>query len=163
MNKGFHRSNMWSMGSTLIEVIISIAVVVLVLVTIVAGGTLVTRNRRFSGKQVAATKYSQEVVEWAKNMRNSMGWQTFNETVFAKGTPVATVCLVTLPVAAAAFDALAPGACMVTDVISGTEFRRSVQFGAVSATEVRVVGYVDWTDNDLDHQTKAEAVLKEWQ
>ena len=80
-------------GSTLIEVIISIGIVALVLVTIVASGTLVTRNRRFSSNQGVATKYSQETIEWVKSFRNAVGWKTFYDSVSAKGLSPITVCM----------------------------------------------------------------------
>lgn len=164
MNKVLHRSKGRSRkkGSTLIEVLISIAVVVLVLITIVAGGTLVTKNRRFSSDQALSTKYSQEVAEWAKNMRNTMGWKAFYDTVTAKGSP-AIVCLPTLPATPLEFDGLSPGACADDDVIVDTQYRRAVQFAVLSPSEIAVTGLVDWTDNDQDHQTRAEAILQEWQ
>lgn len=152
-----------SQGTTLIEVLISIAVVVLVLVTIVSSGTMVTKNRRFSADQALATKYSQEGLEWAKAMRNSMGWQTFYDTVSAKGGPTVTLCMPTLPATTTAFAAATPGACMSTNVISGTPYLRSIKFVLVSSSEMNIESYVDWTDNAQTHQTQTIAVLKEWQ
>ena len=134
-----------------------------VLGAVVASGTLMTRNRRFSADQALATKYSQEGVEWAKAMRNTMGWQTFYETVAAKGSPTVLLCLPTLSTSPAAFVAVNPGACLSTNVITGTPYLRSIQFVLVSSSEMNIASYVDWTDNTLDHQTQATAVLKEWQ
>ena len=150
-------------GSTLIEVLISIAVVVLVLVTVVAGGTMVTKNRRFSADQALATKYSQEGLEWAKTIRNSMGWQTFYNTISAKGGPTVTLCMPSLLVTPSALVAANPGTCLSTNVITGTPYLRSIKFVLVSSSEIDVVSYVDWTDNTQDRQTQATAILKEWQ
>ena len=150
-------------GSTLIEVLISIAVVVLVLVTVVAGGTMVTKNRRFSADQALATKYSQEGLEWAKAIRNSMGWQTFYDTISAKGGPTVTLCMPTLSAMPSALVASTPGACTATNVITGTPYLRSIQFVLVSSSEIDIKSYVDWTDNTQDRQTQATAILKEWQ
>lgn len=152
-----------SQGTTLIEVLISIAVVVLVLVTVVSSGTLVTKNRRFSADQALATKYSQEGLEWAKTMRNTMGWPTFYDTVSAKGGPTVTLCMPTLPATTTAFAAATPGACMSTNVITGTPYLRSIKFVLVSSSEIDIKSYIDWTDNTQDRQTQAVAVLKEWQ
>jgi len=149
-------------GSTLIEVIISIAVVVLVLVSITASGTLVTRNRRFSAQQASATKYSQEAVDWAKNLRNTMGWLTFYDEVSGKGvSPI--VCLETLTTTPAEFSAVSAGACQSTQVIAGTDFVRSVQFTILSSTEVRAESSVTWVDNQITHEARAEVILQEWQ
>lgn len=150
-------------GSTLIEVLISIAVVVLVLITVVSSGILVTKNRRFSTDQALATKYSQEGLEWAKAMRNTMGWQTFYDTVSAKGGPTVTFCMPTLPATTTAFAETNPGVCLATNVITGTPYLRSVTFVLVSSSEINIASYVDWTDNAQDHQTQTIAVLKEWQ
>ncbi len=150
-------------GSTLVEVIISIGIVVLVLVTIVASGTLVTRNRRFSSNQGVATKYSQETIEWVRSFRNEVGWKTFYESVNAKGVSPITVCMPLIASAAADFDALAAGACTGTDVIANTEYQRSLIFTIQSTSEIYVDAKINWLDNAITHETSARAVLKEWQ
>lgn len=151
-------------ASTLIEVIISIAVVVLVLITLAASGTVVTRNQRFSERQAVATKYTQEAVEWAKNMRQQMGWPTLYDTVLTDSSAgIASYCLATLPDTPLAFASLTPSACQTTDIIAGTEFTRSFQFVIVSPSEIKATVIVDWTDNTTPHQTKSETVLRQWQ
>jgi len=152
-----------SSGSTLIEVIISIGIVALVLVTIVASGTLVTRNRRFSSNQGVATKYSQETIEWVKDFRNSVGWKTFYDSVSAKGVSPIAVCMPIIASAAADFDALPAGACAGTDVIANTEYQRSLVFTVASPSEIAVDAKIIWVDNELQHETSARAVLREWQ
>lgn len=152
-----------SSGSTLIEVIISIGIVALVLVTIVASGTLVTRNRRFSANQGIATKYSQETIEWVRDFRNSVGWKTFYDSVSAKGASPITVCMPLIASAAADFDALTAGACAGTDVIANTEYQRSLVFTVASSSEIAVDAKITWSDNELQHETSARAVLREWQ
>lgn len=150
-------------GSTLIEVIISIGIVALVLVTIVASGTLVTRNRRFSSNQGVATKYSQETIEWVKSFRNAVGWKTFYDSVSAKGVSPITVCMPLIASAAADFDALASGNCTGTDVIANTEYQRSLVFTISSPSEITVDSKINWVDNALVHETSSRAILQEWQ
>lgn len=162
MNKDLHRSKTHSVGSTLIEVLISIAIVVLVLVTMVASGTLVTKNRRFSADQAVASKYGQEAIEWTKAMRNTVGWKTFYDTISAKGNPV-TLCLPTLPATAVEFDAKSAGACLASDVITDTPYLRSIVFSVTSSSEIAAQSTVSWTDNTADHQVTTTTVLQEWQ
>lgn len=150
-------------GSTLIEVIISIGIVALVLVTIVASGTLVTRNRRFSANQGVATKYSQETIEWVKSFRNAVGWKTFYDSVNAKGVSPITVCMPLIASAATDFDALSSGDCSGTDVIANTEYQRSLIFTVQSASEIYVDAKINWLDNAIVHETSSRAVMKEWQ
>lgn len=156
-------SNHPTSGSTLIEVIISIGIVVLVLVTIVASGTLVTRNRRFSANQGVATKYSQETIEWVKSFRNEVGWKTFYDSVNAKGVSPITVCMPLIATAAADFDSLTSGNCTGTDVIANTEYQRTLVFTIQSPSEVIVDSKINWLDNAITHETNSRAVLQEWQ
>lgn len=158
-----HQSNHPTSGSTLIEVIISIGIVVLVLVTIVASGTLVTRNRRFSANQGVATKYSQETIEWVKSFRNEVGWKTFYESVNAKGVSPITVCMPLIATAAADFDSLTSGSCAGTDVIANTEYQRTLVFTIQSLSEIIVDSKINWQDNAITHETNSRAVLQEWQ
>ncbi|KKU24832.1 MAG: hypothetical protein UX35_C0001G0014 [Microgenomates group bacterium GW2011_GWA1_46_15] len=74
MKQALHHSKR---GSTLIEVIIAIAVISIALVAIVASSVMVVRNQRYSTAQHQATAYTQESLEWLRKMRDTVGWETF--------------------------------------------------------------------------------------
>lgn len=64
-------------GQSLIEVVVSMAIVVVVILALVSVTTISIRNASFSRNQSLATKYAQEAIEKVREYRDKNNWQTF--------------------------------------------------------------------------------------
>ena len=146
-------------GSTLIEVIIAIAVISIALVAIVASAVMVVRNQRYSTAQHQATAYTQESLEWLRKMRDTLGWITFFADLQADNPVAPTYCLDTLPATTAAFENLSSSSCAT--VIMGTIFTRSVQItlSASAPQTATALSTTSWEDGGKTFQVQATLVL----
>lgn len=141
-------------GQTLIEVIIAVGLVVLVLLTLVSALTLAVRNNQFAKDQVLARNRSREALEWLRNMRDQMGWDSFYAVISADGNPV-DYCLPSLPADVTSMAALTNQVCTKTDVISGTKFVRDLVLTVVSVDEIDATVTVAWTEGSKDHSSNS--------
>lgn len=64
-------------GQSLIEMVVAIAVVILVVLALVVATTVSIRNAAFSRNQSLATKYAQEWIEKARELRDSQPENSF--------------------------------------------------------------------------------------
>lgn len=72
-----------SKGQSLVEVVVGLAVMMIVVLSLVSVTTVSVRNASFSRNQMLATKYAQEWIEEARNLRNTLPESTF----FVGGPP----------------------------------------------------------------------------
>lgn len=149
-------------GSTLIEVVIAIAVISIALVAIVASAVIVVRTQRYSAAQHQATAYTQESLEWVRKMRDTLGWATFFADLQADNPVAPTYCLDTLPATTTAFENLSSSSPCATS-ITGTIFTRSVQItlSASAPQTATAVSTVSWEDGGKTFQVQATLVLTE--
>lgn len=82
-------------GSSMLEVIIATGVIGLVMTATVSVISVSLRTTSLSKAKNAATKYTQEGVEYFRNQRTVLGWETFLEILQTGGS--ASYCLATLP------------------------------------------------------------------
>ena len=147
-------------GSTLIEVIIAVAVISLALIAIVASSVMVIRNQRYSAAQHQATAYTQESLEWVRKMRDTLGWATFFADLQADNPVAPTYCLDSLPATTAAFEALSSSSSCAA-VITGSVFTRSMQITLSSSAPqiVTAITTVSWDDGGKTFQVQTTLVL----
>lgn len=114
-------------GQSIIEVLIATAVVAVLLVSLLILGTNSLKATTYARNLNQATAYSNQVGDWLRNMKESVGWGIFSTTILEDtATSTVTYCLSTLPADATEFRALANQPCTSTDTIPQTIFTRNV-------------------------------------
>lgn len=158
-------------GQTLIEILIAITITTLVLVTIIAGLVLVTKNRRFSTLNVVATKLNQESLEWLRNQRDIYGWQTFY-TLIQANLPVYCLSSQNFTLQSicnlSANCASSPPSCGNNALLNNVQqATRTVTVttttGADGIPEVQGVATITWNDGNQTHTSEARLNLRQWQ
>lgn len=150
-------------GQSLLEILISLAVVTLVLISVVSRATDAARNAAFSRNQVLSARFAQEGIEWARAQRDQMGWEAFEALIIAQALPV-TYCVLDISIDLAS---LSSGNCSAGSVITNTIFDREVVFNhenpdAADEDRVDVVSTVSWTDSSGVHEAEYTTKLSEW-
>lgn len=123
-------------GQSLIEVIAGLAVMMIVILSLVTVTTVSVRNASFSRNQMLATKYAQEWLEEARNLRNTLPESTF----FVGGTPP----------------------CENNDVVGTFTRIRNCNISGDGKT-MTVVVTVYWDDDKGRHESKLTTELTNWQ
>ena len=123
-----------SKGQSLIEVVAGLAVMMIVVLSLVSVTTVSVRNAGFSRNQMLATKYAQEWIEEARNLRN-----TQTEAVFFLG-----------------------GSCDKDE--NGEVFTRERVCSLSSdGKTIEVVVTVSWADDNGPHESRLTTELTNWQ
>lgn len=139
-------------GQSLFEVVVAIAISALIVVTIVSLVSNSLRNATFSKNSAQAASYAQEAVEWLRSQRDS------DIAAFITNTTTPVWCFRDLSWAIS-------GACLDTQVISGTPFLREARFSSSlvsgkTAIEASVV--VSWSDSQGLHQITNATSFTDW-
>lgn len=151
-------------GFTLIEVLVSMAIVMMVMTAVVAGVSFSVRNTRLSKDRSLAVRYAQEAVEWLRGWRNREGWQVFTDVIRADGDPRVIYCLGSLPGDLDGFVALANGGCGEGDEIEGTKFSREVEMVVEGGGDrVTVETVVSWDEGGETKQSSLRTVMTKWE
>lgn len=124
-----------SKGQSLIEVVAGLAVMMIVVLSLVSVTTVSVRNASFSRNQMLATKYAQEGIEEARNLRNTLPESTF----FIGGSPP----------------------CQNSDTVGIFNRIRDCTLSADGTIEVEVT--VSWSDDNGTHESKLTTELTNWQ
>ena len=149
-------------GQTLIEMIIAIGLVVLVLTTLVSALTLGIKNNRFAREQSQAKNYVREGTEWARSIRDRLGWESFYDMVAQDGNPV-SYCLSSLPTTAQDAEELTNRICTSQETINNTVFRRTAFFSFGNTDkELTLTVTVDWNDGSAIHTSTSTIILRQW-
>lgn len=155
-------------GNTLVEVMIAGTVLVFVLVAVVSGLILATKNSSYAKNQALATRRAQEGIEFFRSYQFELGWESFYDILRADGSNF-SYCLTTLPSIAISFrDSLTPRTCSVTnatDKIPGTHFFRQANIilpDLVNNDEVRIEVIVTWIDGPDTRIAKSTQILRKW-
>ena len=133
-------------GQSLVEAVVVIGVVVLLVTGIVAGTTASLRNIDQGKTRSLALKYSQEGVEYGRNLRNT-GWETFQ----AKS---GVLCLDKASVLTAASSGVCP-------VNVDSVYTRSLTFTWSDPT-MTVVSRATWNDGSGEHKSELTTNFTKW-
>lgn len=138
-------------GQSLFEVVLSLAVITLIIVTLIVLASNSIRNANFSRNKTLATRKVQEAQEWLRGQRD----EDFD--AFATRALTNQYCLPTLSWTGATI-----GSCGSDDYISGTILRREVFFNTVSADNIEVQIVVYWEDAQGVHEVRSITNLTDW-
>lgn len=133
-------------GQSLVEAVVVIGVVILLVTGIVAGTTASIKNVDQGKTRSLALKYSQEGMEYARNLRNT-GWETFQ-------VKNGLYCLDKTSVLTAA----ASGTCPVN---VDTMYKRSLTFTWSDPT-MTVLSQVTWNDGNGEHKSELTTNFTKW-
>ncbi len=152
-------------GQSIIEVVIAIGIVSLVMTALVSLVAVSVKNAGEAKAKAVATQYTQDALEFFRQERILLGWDTFLQTVQNRGSSV-TYCLDILPATPTAFAALPSAACNSTQFVDSKQlFQR--QATAVIATvggkkQMTVTVTVTWQDGAMNRQSSAVIVFNGW-
>ena len=137
-------------GQSLFEVVISMALISIVLITLVAMAALSIRAAVFSRNQTQAGRLTEQASEWLRSEKDA-SWSTFN-------THAATInwCLDSLYWQKAV-------SCSPSDLVSGTNFIRSVKFTRNADGSIVADVNTNWIDAQGTHTVTASTVFTNWQ
>lgn len=138
-------------GQSLFEVVLSLAVITLIIVTLVILASNSIRNANFSRNKTLATRHAQEALEWLRGERDE-DFDAFHTRAL---TP--QYCLPSL-----SWDDASVGSCSSTDFISNTILKREVSFTIVSADNIQAQIVVSWQDAQGDHEVRTTTNLTDW-
>lgn len=152
----------FSVGSSLVEIVVATGVMALVLTAIVAGLTLSLKTSAESEYRVQATKRAQEAMEVFRRERTLLGWDEFTSN-FTNG---ATYCLQELPAPREVFE---DGECSSEQslVVSGLDLYREAEvsfrnFGG-DDPELVVTVTVVWNDGRNDKSVNLVQGFRRWE
>lgn len=143
-------------GQSLFEVVVALAIITLILVAIVALGTLSIRNVSFSRNQTLATRLAQTTVEWLRGERDK-DWNTFKDRAVQAPTSAIPFCFETLVWPSA------PRKCGSGEKVAGTVFTREVYFPlSLDENSVQAEVVVSWSDAQGFHEAKSSTYFTNW-
>ncbi len=135
-------------GQTIIEIIVATGIVALVMTSIVALVSVSIKGASEAKSKAIATKYDQEVMEFFREQRSLLGWESFL-AVFPQSGSKTTYCFATLPATTLAFTQMIASPCSNAYVDPMKIFTRQadVQVNTVNGQKVvDVTAYVTWMD-----------------
>lgn len=140
-----------SQGQSLFEVVISLAVITLIIVSLVILATNSIRNTSFSKNKTLSTRYVQELDEWLRSERD-VDWD-----IFATRALTARYCLQTL-----SWDTAIIDGCGDTEVVADTVLHRELFFTIVDPANIEIQVVVYWTDANGTHEVRSITNLTDW-
>lgn len=147
------KSNNFSSGQSLFEVILALALATLIVVALVALASNSIRNVTFSKNKTLSTRYAQEATEWLRGQRDE-DWDTFRANVSFCPTPPHIQCLNTL-----SWEDC--GVCGDTE-FKDKIFKREISFPEVSDNSISIEVKVYWTDAQGLHEVRSSTILTDW-
>jgi len=145
-------------GQTLVEVIVATSVVALVMTAIVAIVTVSVRNTAQAKAKALATKYSQEGVEYFRQKRTDLGWESFYSILAEDGTTFG-YCLASLPATNNAFQALTQSSCTASQAVDARGmFRRDAAVTLSDVLGVQIISVlvtVRWQEGTITRESRA--------
>lgn len=142
-------------GQSLFELVIALSVITMVMIALVALGTVSVRNVTLSKNRNLATRLNQEAVEWLRQQRDE-DWGNFSTRAVTQ-----YYCLSDPSLSWANF-----GQCGAGEKVGGTIFLRELEFTIVDpipATEtIRANIRVYWNDAQGYHETSSSNFYTNW-
>jgi len=147
-----------SSGQSLVEVVVTVAIAMLILVALVGGATVGVRNVQYSRSRARAMELNRQATEWLRSER-AKGW-----SAFCSNLKDGTYCLKDLN-----FDNYgscdSPGGPLLIDNTFKREANINViENGAdlekIDKVEITVTTY--WVDSQGEHREEVETYLTRW-
>lgn len=138
-------------GQSLFEVVLSLAVITVVIVTLIILAYNSIRNANYSRNQTVATKHSQEATEWLRGERDT------DYDLFQTRALTGQYCFPSLSWTAAKI-----GGCSDTDVIDGTNLKREIFLTNVDSANIEAQIVVYWDDAQGLHEVRAITNYTDW-
>lgn len=138
-------------GQTLIELLVTLGIATIFIVTLISVSTGALGNINFSKTQSDGNRYAREALEWIRAQRDA-DWTMFSGKASVGGT---TWCLSTLAWPGSS------GSCGSTKIPS-TIFTRETTLTTVSASKINVTINVTWTDGHGGHNAQVNSTFTNW-
>lgn len=138
-------------GQSLFEVVLSLAVITLIIVTLILLASNSIRNATFSRNKTIATRNVQEALEWLRGERD----EDFD--AFSTRALTSRYCLPSL-----SWNDAIIGSCGADDLISGTPLKREIVFDIVTPDNIEVTILVYWEDAQGMHEVRSITNLTDW-
>jgi hypothetical protein len=152
-------TNSSSSGQSLVEVVVTTAIAMLILVALVAGATVAVRNIQYSRTRARAMELNRQAAEWLRSER-AKGWSEFCDRFEFESS---TYCLNNLN-----FDN--PGSCEAeAGELVDNAFEREASFtkernpsNPEVIDKVTVTLTTSWTDSQGEHREEVVTYLTRW-
>jgi Tfp pilus assembly protein PilV len=141
------------LGQSLIEVVVSVSVISLILVTLVSAITFSMSNTQYAKSKAIATKHAQEAVEFIRSQRDE-NW--LNVYSHSNNSPGSKYCLKSLGWPAGT------GSCTSTDYITNTNYLREVILSRSGTDRINVNVIVYWIQGSHTSQVTVDSILTNW-
>ena len=137
-----------SSGQSLVEVVVTTAIAMLILVALVGGATVAVRNIQYSRTRARAMELNRQATEWLRSER-AKGWSEFWNKL-ADGV----YCLNNL-------DLGRHRGCNSNELIDST-FKREAYIVKEGADKAAVTLTTSWTDSQGEHREEVVTYLTRW-
>ena len=143
------------LGQTLLEAVVAISLVTLILSAIVSAINFSLSNTQYARNKALATKYAQEVVEWLRQQRESLGWSDFYNQATDTQRVYCLNSLASWPVS---------GSCAGGSVISGTSMTRQATLdgNAGNRDRVSINILITWPQGSRTASVELDTYLTQW-
>jgi type II secretory pathway pseudopilin PulG len=149
-----------SAGSSIIEVLVAIVVMLLVMTAVLQLSVVSMRHQRVSSARSVGTQLASEGIEWVRSLRDVSGWQTFSEHIGNSWN----FCLMDTVPPASEFLTLSSNICIGnTFVVSGVTYERLIQINkkpGVDGYDVAIT--VSWVDGSQNYEVRQQTELWKW-
>jgi len=143
-------------GQSLVEVVVTTAIAMLILVALVAGATVAVRNIQYSRTRARAMELNRQATEWLRSER-AKGWSEFLFNLnFGVGNE-AYYCLNNT----ADLNFNNPDRCDPPELIDST-FKREAHVAKEGSDKVTVTLTTSWTDSQGEHREEVVTYLTRW-
>ena len=141
-------TNSSSSGQSLVEVVVTTAIAMLILVALVGGATVAVRNIQYSRTRARAMELNRQATEWLRSERAkswSEFWNKLEDGVY---------CLNNL-------DLDRHRSCGSDELIDST-FKRQVDVFKESQDKIKLTLTTSWTDSQGEHREEVVTYLTRW-
>ena len=141
-------TNSSSSGQSLVEVVVTTAIAMLILVALVGGATVAVRNIQYSRTRARAMELNRQATEWLRSERAKSWlefWNKLEDGVY---------CLNNLD-----FDR--HRSCGPDELIDST-FERQVDVFKESQDKIKLMLTTSWTDSQGEHREEVVTYFTRW-
>jgi Tfp pilus assembly protein PilV len=142
-------------GQSMFEVVFTLAIIALITSAMVLLATFSIKNATYSRNKTLATRYSQDTVEWLREQRDA-DWLIFYSHIpsnYPQKNCLISIETDTWPIWTT---------CGENDNISGTVFKRELEFPNKSANSVTIKIIVSWMDSQGYHEVSSYTDFTDW-
>ncbi len=150
-------TNSSSSGQSLVEVVVTTAIAMLILVALVAGATVAVRNIQYSRTRARAMELNRQATEWLRSER-AKGWSEFMFNLNFGGNNEAYYCLNNTT----DFNFNNPGQCDSLDYLIDSTFKRQVNVVKESQDKIKLTLTTSWTDSQGEHREEVVTYFTRW-